>query len=235
MYLRLFVFIACTISCVPVSGQENEPPEVRIITPMANEKFSWGTLIPYEIGVQDKEDGYTEYDEIAPNKVILTVRYLSESEKAAKGTNVDFDRTIDILSFMGTTGCFTCHKAKEKLIGPSYAEIAERYADRIAAVEGIAKKILEGTQGNWGDQLMPAHPNVTQEEANQIVKWILENASDADFNFFSGTSGAFRTRKAPKGQETGVYVLKAFYTDQGINGNTDRAKTGLHTLQLQKK
>ena len=235
MYVRLFVFIACTISCITVSGQENEPPEVRIITPMANEKFSWGTLIPFEIVVKDKEDGYTEYEEISPNKVILTVHYLSESEKAAKGSNEDFNRTIEILSFMGTTGCFTCHKAKEKRIGPSFAEIAERYADRIASVEAIAKKILKGTQGNWGDQVMPAHPNVTQEEANKIVTWILENASGSDFNFFSGTSGAFRTRNAPNGEKTAVYVLKAFYTDKGLNGNTDSAKIGLHTIQLQKK
>ncbi len=235
MYVRLFVFIACSISCVPVSGQENEPPEVRIITPMAHEEFSWETLVPYEIDVKDKEDGYTEYDEISPDKVILTVRYLPESEKTAKGSNEDFDHTIKILSFMGTTGCFTCHKAKEKRIGPSFAEVAERYADRIASVEGIAKKILKGTQGNWGDQLMPAHPNVTQEEADQIVKWILENASDPDFNFFSGTSGAFRTRNAANGEETAVYELKAFYTDKGINGNTNSAKTGLHTLQLRQK
>lgn len=235
MYFRLFVFIACTISCVTISGQENEPPVVRIITPIANEKFSWGTLIPFEIGVKDKEDGYTEYEEISPNKVILTVQYLSESEKAAKGSNEDFNRTIEILSFMGTTGCFTCHKAKEKLIGPSFAEIAKRYANRIESVELIAKKILMGTQGSWGDQIMPAHPNITQEEANQIVKWILENSSDSDFNFFSGTSGAFRTRNAPNGKETALYVLNAFYTDTGINGNTDSSKTGLHTIQLQKK
>ena len=234
-YFRLFVFIACTISCVTIYGQENEPPEVRIITPIENEKFSWGTLIPFEIDVKDKEDGYTEYSEISPNKVILTVQYLSESDNAAKGSNEDFNRTIEILSFMGTSGCFTCHNAKGNLIGPSFAEIAERYANRTESVEGIAKKILKGTQGSWGDQIMPPHPNITQEEANQVVKWILENSSDSDFNFFSGTSGAFRTLNAPDGKETAIYLLNAFYTDKGLNGNTGGSKTGLHTIQLQKK
>lgn len=204
------------------------------MTPTANETFSWGTLIPFQIEVKDKEDGYTEYDEIVPNKVILTVHYLSESDKASKGAKEDFNRTIETLSFMGATGCFACHKAKEKRIGPSFAEIAERYADSIASIEHIAKKIRMGTKGNWGDQIMPAHPNVTQEEANQVVQWILENSTDPNFNFFSGTSGAFRTRNAPNGKEPSRYILNAFYTDKGINGKTDTSKTGLHTLQLKK-
>ncbi|WP_273568596.1 c-type cytochrome [Maribacter halichondriae] len=235
MYLRLFVFIACAISCVTISGQENEPPEVRIITPIANEKFSWGTLIPFEIGVKDKEDGYTEYEEISPNKVILTVQYLSDGEKASKDLNADFNRTIETLSFMGTLDCFTCHKAKEKLIGPSFAEIAERYGNHTESVEPIAQKILRGAQGTWGDQIMPAHLNITQEEANQMVSWILKNGSDADFNFFTGTSGAFRTRNAANGKDTASYALTAFYTDEGVNGNTDSSKTGSHTILLRQK
>ena len=126
MYFRPFIFIACAISFLPLSGQENEPPVVRIITPVDNEKFSWGTLVPFDISVKDKEDGYTEYDEISPGKVILTVQYLSDSEKAAKDLKEDFNPTIETLSYMGTLDCFTCHKAKEKLIGPSFAEIAGR-------------------------------------------------------------------------------------------------------------
>ena len=235
MCFRFFIFIACTIFFVPVSGQENEPPVVRIITPVANEKFSLGTLIPFEINVKDKEDGYTEYDEISPSKVILTVQYLSEREKASKGSIEDFNRTMETLSFMGTLDCFTCHKAKEKLIGPSFAEIAERYGNHTESVEPIAQKILRGAQGTWGDQIMPAHPNITKEEANQMVSWILKNGSDADFNFFTGTNGAFRTLNELNGKGTASYALTAFYTDEGLNGNTESSKTGSHAILLRQK
>lgn len=235
MYFRLYIFVACAISFLPISGQENEPPVVRIITPVDNGKFSWGTLVPFDISVKDKEDGYSEYEEISASKVILTVQYLSGSEKAAKGLNEDFNRTIETLSFMGSLDCFTCHKAKEKLIGPSFAEIAERYGNRTEPAELIAQKILKGSQGTWSEQIMPAHPNITQEEANEIVNWILKNGSDADFNFFSGTSGAFRTLNEPNGKDTASYALKAFYTDEGIKGNTKSSKTGSHTILLRQK
>lgn len=235
MCFRLFLFIACTIFFVPLSGQENEAPVVRIITPVANDKFSWGTLIPFHISVKDKEDGYTEYDELSPSKVILMVQYLSDSEKASKDLNTDFNGTIETLSFMGTLDCFTCHKAKEKLIGPSFAKIAERYGNHTESVEPIAQQIIRGAQGTWGDQIMPAHPNITIEEANQLVNWILKNGSDADFNFFTGTSGAFRTRNEAKGKDTAFYVLTAFYTDEGLNGNAESTKTGSHAILLRQK
>lgn len=235
MCFRLFIVIACTIFFVPVFGQENKPPVVRIITPVANEKFSWATLVPFEISVKDEEDGYTEYDEISPSKVILTVEYLFDGKKASKNLNADFNRTMETLSFMGTLDCFTCHKAKEKLIGPSFAEIAERYGNHTESVEPIAQNILRGAQGTWGDQIMPAHPNITKEEANQMVSWILKNGSNADFNFFSGTSGAFRTLNEADGRDTASYALTAFYTDEGLNGNTKSSKTGSHAILLRQK
>ena len=235
MCFRLFILIAFTIFFVPVSGQENEPPAVRIISPEANEKFSRGTLVPFEISVKDKEDGYTEYDEISPSKVILAVQYLSDSEKASKDLNADFNGTIETLSFMGTLDCFTCHKAKEKLIGPSFAKIAERYGNHTESVEPIAQKILGGAQGTWGEQIMPAHPNITKEEASQMVSWILKNGSDADFNFFTGTIGAFRILGESNGKDKSFYALTAFYTDEGINENTENSKKGTHTILIRLK
>jgi len=186
MYFKRFIFIGCAIFFLQLSGQENEPPVVRIISPVENEKFSWGTLIPFEISVRDKEDGYTEYDEIPPNNVILTVQYLSDSEKVVKDLNEYANRTIETLSFMGSLDCFTCHKAKEKLIGPSFTEIAERYDSNTESIELLTEKILMGAQGTWGNQLMPAHPNITREEANWIIDWILKNGADPDFNFLAG-------------------------------------------------
>ncbi len=235
MYCRLFIFIACICSFLPISGQENEPPVVRIITPVENEKFSWSTLIPFDISVEDKEDGYTKYDEISPSKVILTVRYLSDIGEVGKNFGQDCYRTMETLSLMGSLDCFACHKAKEKLIGPSFAEIAERYADRSEVNKPLANKILKGAQGTWGDQIMPAHPNIAQEEAEQMVTWILNNGSDADFNFFSGTSGAFKTRNEPKGKGQGLFVLTAFYADQGIQGSSEGSKIGSQTLVLHPK
>lgn len=233
--LHILILVGMAIHIRPTGIQENEAPIVKIINPIENDQFSWNALIPFAISVRDKEDGYTEYEEIPPSKVILMVQYLSDSEEVGKDLNQDSNSTIKTLSLMGSLDCFTCHKAKEKLIGPSFAEIAERYANRSDVNGQLANKILKGAQGTWGNQIMPAHPNIAQEDVEQIVTWILNNGSDTDFNFFSGTSGTFKTRHEPIGKGQGSYVITAFYADQGIHGSSESSKIGSQTLVLYPK
>jgi len=38
-------------------------------------------------------------------------------------------------------GCMACHGMKEKKVGPSYADIAKKYADKPDAVDYLAGKI----------------------------------------------------------------------------------------------
>ena len=230
MYSRLSVCVLCAVSVLSLSIQENEAPVVKILTPIDNDNFSGGALVPFSILVEDKEDGYSEYDEILPTKVLLTVEYQAHGKKIVNELSQDSSATVETLSLMGALDCFTCHKAKEKYIGPSFAEIAERYAPLTESTEYLSQKILKGAQGTWGEQIMPAHPSIAKEKIERIVNWILKNGSDVNFDFFSGTSGAFRTQKKPNDVGESVYKLTAFYTDNGIKGKN--SKTGTHTIRL---
>lgn len=237
MYFKLNILILLwfAVHIRPTGIQENEAPIVKIINPIENDQFSWNTLIPFAISVRDKEDGYTEYEEIPLSKVILTVQYLSDMGEVGKNLGQDSYRTMETLSLMASLDCFACHKAKEKLIGPSFAEIATQYANRSDVNKKLANKILKGSEGTWGNQIMPAHPNIAKEEAEQMVAWIVNNGSATDFNFFSGTSGAFKTGHEPKGKGQGSYVLTAFYADQGIDGSSESSKIGVQTVILHPK
>lgn len=69
--------------------------------------------------------------------------------------------------------CLACHAAEKKLVGPSYKDIAAKYkADKNAPVT-LAKKIREGGVGNWGQVPMPANPQVNEQEAQTLAKWVL--------------------------------------------------------------
>lgn len=71
-------------------------------------------------------------------------------------------------------GCLNCHNVEQKLVGPAYKAVSEKYrSDREGASLLLAKKIKAGGAGNWGRIPMPPHPNVTDEDAKQIVAWIL--------------------------------------------------------------
>jgi len=69
--------------------------------------------------------------------------------------------------------CRTCHKDDAKLIGPSYKEVAKKYESNEKNIKMLGEKILKGGQGVWGEIPMAGHPNLSQEDAEAMVKYIL--------------------------------------------------------------
>ncbi|HSX88825.1 MAG TPA: c-type cytochrome [Pseudomonas sp.] len=68
--------------------------------------------------------------------------------------------------------CAACHNVDVKMVGPALKEVAAKYAGTEGAVELLAGRIKNGTQGNWGPMPMPANP-VTDEEAKTLAEWVL--------------------------------------------------------------
>jgi cytochrome c len=69
--------------------------------------------------------------------------------------------------------CLACHAVDKKVIGPSYKEVAAKYAGQKDAVDKLAQKILKGGSGVWGAVPMPANPQVNEAEAKQLSTWVL--------------------------------------------------------------
>jgi cytochrome c len=69
--------------------------------------------------------------------------------------------------------CLSCHAINQKLIGPSYKEVAAKYAGQPDAVAKLVPKVMKGGSGVWGAIPMPANPQVNEAEARQLVQWIL--------------------------------------------------------------
>jgi cytochrome c len=69
--------------------------------------------------------------------------------------------------------CMACHAMDKKVLGPSYKDVAAKYAGQKDAVAKLAEKIQKGGAGVWGQVPMPANPTVTPEEAKQLATWVL--------------------------------------------------------------
>lgn len=103
----------------------------------------------------------------------------SDTEAGTTGTGA---QTADIssnpdykkgLALIGQSDCLGCHKVSEKLVGPSYKEVAERYAGKPGIEDSLAGKIIHGGAGNWGQVAMTPHPNLSKEDAVAMAKYIL--------------------------------------------------------------
>jgi len=74
---------------------------------------------------------------------------------------------------LAESDCRSCHAADRKVVGPSYSDIAKRYAAQNDATEKLARSIREGGSGNWGNVSMPPHPDLRDGQLAQILTWVL--------------------------------------------------------------
>lgn len=69
--------------------------------------------------------------------------------------------------------CTSCHMVSRKIVGPSYAEVAEKYENTEANVTILATKIIQGGVGVWGEIPMPAHPGLSEDDAKDMIRYVL--------------------------------------------------------------
>ena len=69
--------------------------------------------------------------------------------------------------------CMTCHQTGEKLIGPSYLDIAGKYENTPENTAMLADKIINGGSGVWGSVPMSAHPGMSTDNAKKMMAYIL--------------------------------------------------------------
>ena len=71
------------------------------------------------------------------------------------------------------SGCLSCHSITEKVVGPAYQKVAEKYKGQSDAVAELAQSVRNGSQGKWGRIPMPAHGSMPEEDIRTLVKWVL--------------------------------------------------------------
>ena len=69
--------------------------------------------------------------------------------------------------------CMACHAVDKKLVGPSYKDVAAKYAGQKDAVDMLAGKIIKGSAGVWGPIPMPANAQVNEADAKKLATWVL--------------------------------------------------------------
>ena len=95
-------------------------------------------------------------------------------------------RWIFIIGALGVTGpaladfdlavkknCLACHQLDKRKYGPNFKEVAAKYADQKNAADVLAKKIRRGGTGVWGQDVMPAQPQVSAAEARALARYVL--------------------------------------------------------------
>jgi len=94
----------------------------------------------------------------------------TEAGSGSETIEVGSDKGKELIA---QSDCLTCHKEHDKLVGPSYEDVAKKYTPTTENVDHLITKIIEGGKGVWGEIQMTPHPNVSRDDAKEMVKYIL--------------------------------------------------------------
>ncbi len=209
----------------------NEPPLVRWDFGGRNRSFYQpGQTLHYELVVADAEDGSLENGSIASNTVATTIDYLetgfditsiAQGHQAAQQA-AEYARGKTLIS---RSDCGTCHAEDRLVNGPSFQAVAERYRNNEFAIRNLSKKVIKGGAGVWGETVMSAHPQITEEDAGEMVRWILSLGNPPKPKQSLPLSGDYALTPPPpkdpkEKQKAGTYIFKASYRDRGSSAQS---------------
>lgn len=213
-------------TCTDTLKVGNERPEVHWDLAGKNRSFYQpGQMLQYKLLVTDAEDGSLENGSISPEAVATSFDYLEtgfDISSIAQGhlaaqQQTEYARGKRLLD---GSDCKTCHAEDRTINGPAFTAIADRYRNDEFAVRNLSKKVIQGGAGAWGQTVMSAHPQISEEDAGEMVRWILSLGSAAKPKQKLAMNGEIPLTipppKKPKERpRAGTFILKATYKDRG--------------------
>jgi cytochrome c len=199
----------------------NEPPKIHLNW-KGNRSFYWGRpSIPYQVKVEDLEDGSLGMGTIPAAEVMVNWDFLEEGFDritSAEG-HQQTESTTQLIGQDLTvkSGCNACHGEYNASVGPSYNEVALKYETHAEAAALLTQKIIQGGGGVWGDRLMPSHAHLPKSDITLMVDYILSLSPNALANQKNRMEVSGELRLDQHGDK-GTYLVTASYRDKGANG-----------------
>lgn len=114
-------------------------------------------------------DGDTKSESAEPKADTSAATTAPAPAPAATG-GIDAEKALTLI---GSNDCTTCHAIDKKVIGPAYKDVAKKYEDNQATEDTLISKVKHGGSGNWGNIAMTPHPNLSDDDARVMIKYIL--------------------------------------------------------------
>ena len=191
----------------------NTPPTLTFESPLDGSFYTPEKPVAYQLHLSDHEDGDSKKDATPFSATVVTLAPLA---KEAPG-----------LSAIRASDCFNCHHATQKLIGPSFNDIAIRYQDDPAAFDQSVSRVISGSSKVWGEIPMLPHPNLTREEVGSMIRWIYALSAQSAPEVSRGSAGSITL---PSQDQT--LELSANYTDSGSSNGKASPLSGAASIRL---
>lgn len=106
-------------------------------------------------------------------RALFTRRPTIENENKVVGAEEEVRRPLGY-RLIARSDCRTCHNTYLQTIGPSYIDVARRYANTEENISMLVDKVMQGGAGNWGEAAMTPHPDLPPHQTRAMVQYIMD-------------------------------------------------------------
>lgn len=128
--------------------------------------------------------------------LVSSVAFTGKPTKADETYQAGGAAALKGKALMDKSDCNACHSVDNKIVGPAFKEIANKYKGDKTATAKLTEKVIKGGAGVWGEIPMSAHPQLSNADATEMVKYILSLAPGAT-PAKPGTPAKPAAKKAP--------------------------------------
>ena len=121
----------------------------------------------------EKEDPLNQDSTTAANSTAVAHQPQMDTSATKIGTTPTGSPADKGGKLIAAADCASCHREREKLLGPAYVAVAQKYPSTPANVNMLATKVITGGKGNWGDIAMTPHPGLSETDAREMVRYVL--------------------------------------------------------------
>lgn len=208
----------------------NTLPEVVINTANNGTFYFDNESFAYSVKATDREDKV-----IDPKRIRVKINFIPQlANQATLMGHQESTENVDLgKELMEKSDCKACHQLNKASVGPAFAAVSNKYRNDKGALARLSNKVITGGGGVWGETAMNAHPQLSKEEATEIVKYVLALGEAQTPLPPQGTRILKEHTEAGK---PGLYQLTASYTDGGGGGMpplTGRASLWLRPAQVE--
>jgi cytochrome c len=112
-------------------------------------------------------------DELAVILAYLSVYYSRDPAPPPAPDPLSASGSDPVAQLLEAHACSGCHTLDKRVVGPSFREIAQRYAGDAGAAARLAAKVRSGGQGAWGQVPMPPATGIAEPDLSKLVEWVL--------------------------------------------------------------
>ncbi|MBK9664891.1 MAG: cytochrome C552 [Gammaproteobacteria bacterium] len=117
-----------------------------------------GAYLAVSYGSADKDDAS-----------VVALSALAQKAEPAPGEAGE----IDVQALLVSNTCLACHAIENKVVGPSFREVAARYRSEAHASSRLAESIRAGGTGKWGAGCNAADECLTAAQAQALAQFVL--------------------------------------------------------------